>query len=213
MELGTPQQGGVMAEHLEQLWAAAASRKWVQLAYFSPRAGGVSDRKVDPYGLALRRGTWSLVGFCHLRQGIRTFHVHRIRELKVNPSKPKSPDFEVPQGFKLDDYVAAHPWQHRFHEPLVVTIALRGELSRLAGRLFPGGQVEVAGDEARVKVKATYLDGLVRHALSMGHECKVLEPPQAHERWRQMAERVLAQHGGEVPAAPASPEASGGGES
>lgn len=201
MELGTAPQPGVVAAHLEQLWAAAAARKWVQLAYYSPRSGNVSDRKVDPYGLALRRGTWSLVGFCHLRQGIRTFHVHRIRDLKVNPSKPRSADFQVPADFKLDDHVANYPWQHRFHEPIVATLALKGELARLAARLFPGAQVESAGDEARVKVRASFLEGLARYALSLGAECRVLEPPDAVEQWRQMASRVLARH---------QPQASGG---
>ncbi len=80
---------------------------------------------MDPYGLALRRGVWTLVGYCHLRQGLRTFHVHRIRELKVNTAKPRTPDFEVPADFSLDSHVAYYPWQHRFHEPMEVTLSLQ----------------------------------------------------------------------------------------
>jgi len=196
MELGTTQQHApVVASRLEELWDAAAARKWVQLSYHSPKSGSV-ERKVDPYGLALRRGIWSLVGFCHLRQGIRTFHVHRIREMKVNTAKPKSPDFQVPADFKLEDHVAAHPWQPRIHEPVAVTLALSGELSRLAGRLFPGAQVETQDGTARVKVRASYVDGLLRYALSMGSECKVLEPADAVEGWRKMAAQVLSKHQG-----------------
>jgi len=194
MELGTtPQHAPVVASRLESLWDAAAARKWVQLSYSSPKSG-VIERKVNPYGLALRRGIWSLVGFCHLRQGIRTFHVHRIREMKVNTAKPRSADFEVPADFKLEDYVAAHPWQPRIHGPVEVKLALSGELSRLAARLFPGAQVVSQEGVAQVLVRATYVDGLLRYALSMGAECKVLEPPEAVEGWRSMAQRVLARH-------------------
>ena len=135
MELGAVHNPPEFASWLEQLWAAAQSRKHVELSYYSPRGGATTQRRVDPFGLALRRGLWSLVGFCHLRQGIRTFHVHRIRGLAVNAVRPRSPDFEVPQGFKLDDYVASYPWQHAFHEPISVRLGLQGELAPLASGL------------------------------------------------------------------------------
>ena len=55
-------------------------------------------------------------------------------------------------------------------------------------------QVETQDGHARVKVRASYVDGLLRYALSMGAECKVLEPADAVEGWRKMAERVLSKH-------------------
>ena len=205
MELD-PLQGGELAAHLEALWAAAAARKWVQLAYYSPRKDGVTERRVDPYGLALRRGTWSLVGHCHLRQGVRTFHVHRIRELKVNSSRPRSADFQVPADFRLEDHVASYAWQHRIHEPVEVSLHLSGELAPLATRIFPGARVEQKGERVQVTVVATYLDGLLRHALSLGAGCRVVSPPGAVEKLAQMAHQVLSAHrdagpeeGGKVP--------------
>ena len=100
MELDAVARQEEIAPRLELLRAASGARKWVEISYYSPRSGKTTERRVDPYGLAMRRGVWSLVGYCHLRQGIRTFHVHRIRELKVNPAKPRSSDFEVPSGFR-----------------------------------------------------------------------------------------------------------------
>ena len=180
---------------LEQLWTAIAARKSVQLTYFSPRGEGTTtERRVDPYGLALRQGVWSLVGFCHLRQGIRTFFVHRIRAVQMNAQKPRSADFEVPRGFRLDDYVASQVWEHRFHPPLAVTLELRGGLSKMAGGAFPGAQVSRSEGGARVEVKATYLEGLLRHALSLGRDCQVVAPARAVEEYRQMAQRILDAH-------------------
>lgn len=178
---------------LERLWTAIASRKSVQMAYWSPKAQGVTDRRVDPYGLALRQGIWSLVGHCHLRQGIRTFFVHRIRSLTLNPARPRSADFEVPAGFQVDEYVASQPWEFRFHPPVAVTLELRGALARMAEGAFPGGTV-TAGAPARVEVKATYLAGLLKHALSLGADCAVVSPPNAVQEWRQMAQRIYDAH-------------------
>lgn len=38
----------------------------------------ISERDVDPYGVAFYLGYWYLVGFCQLRQSIRTFRIDRI---------------------------------------------------------------------------------------------------------------------------------------
>jgi proteasome accessory factor B len=195
MELGAaPIEEEALGPRLEQLWEASLARKWVQLAYYSPKSK-VTERKVDPYGLALRGGIWSLVGFCHLRQGVRTFHVHRIRNLRMNPAKPKTPDFEVPKDFRLDDYVAANPWQLRLHEPMEVTVSLRDELAPLAARLFPGGALtEEPEGQVTVRLQVGFLEGLLRHALSLGKSCRVLSPPEAVGRYRELALRVLEKH-------------------
>lgn len=179
-----------LATRLDDLWAAAASRKWVEISYFAPQRGDVTRRRVDPYGLALRQGIWSMVGFCHLRQDIRTFHVQRIREHKVNTARPRSPDFEVPDTFKLDDYVASHPWQYRFHEPYDVELQMFEDLVALGANLFPGARVE--GD--RVFVATRYLDGLCRYALSLSPNCRVLGPEKARTRFVEMARLVLGRH-------------------
>jgi proteasome accessory factor B len=196
MELGAVRMDtGEVASTLEQLWAAASARKFVEIVYRSPR-GEVTRRTVDPYGLALRRGIWSLVGWCHLREGIRTFHVHRIRSIERNEQKPRTPDFDVPTDFRLDDYVAAFPWQYRFRPPVDVELTLTGELAPLAPRLF-GSEEVISGDvpgTARVRVRATDLDGLLRYALSLGAACRVDAPAEAVARYREMAERVLERH-------------------
>lgn len=198
MELGASSDANPheLASHLEQLWAAASARKFVELSYWSPRAGEVTQRRVDPYGLALRRGTWSLVGYCHLRKGIRTFHVHRIRALTVNEARPRSADFEVPKDFKLDDWVASAVWQHRFHSPMDVELRLRGELSAMGMRLFADERVETSEGEAKVTVRATFLDGLLRYALSLGPDCRVVGPDEAVARWRHMLARIRDAHAG-----------------
>lgn len=194
LDLGTADAGPELAGKLEALWAASSARKFVDLAYWSPRSGHTQSRKVDPYGLALRRGIWSLVGYCHLRQGIRTFHVHRIQRLTVNPSKPRSADFEVPKDFSLDRYVASQPWQHSFHDPVPVTVELRNELTALAERLLPGAVIERSDGVALATVTATFIDGLSRYVLALAPNARIVAPAPARERFAEMAKKVLGRH-------------------
>jgi proteasome accessory factor B len=190
--------------HLEQLWEACAAHKWVQMSYASPKHPEPTERKVDPYGLVLRRGIWTLVGYCHLRQGVRTFHVHRIRSLKVNTARPRTPDFEVPEGFSFDDHVASYPWQHRFHARLDVRLRLTGELVPRAATLFPGARTAPAADreDLLVELPVTFLDGLLRFCLQLGPGCRVEAPEDAQRRVKEMAARILEKHAvrGEVAA-------------
>jgi proteasome accessory factor B len=193
LELGGVAETQHLPARLDALWGAIGGRKFIEVDYFSIRRKEVTHRRIDPYGLALRRGLWSLVGYCHLRKDIRTFHVHRIRELTVNAKNPKTPDYDVPKDFALDAYVASFPWQHRFHEPVAVELELRGQLKALAPQLFPGSPSQ---GEGRVTVSATDLDGLLRYALSLGAEAKVLGPAEAVSKHREMARNVAALHKG-----------------
>jgi proteasome accessory factor B len=189
LELGALAQTKELPGRLELLWSAINHRKSVDVAYFSPHTRQLTQRRVDPYGLALRRGLWSLVGYCHLRQQIRTFHVHRVRELKVNAKSPKSVDFEVPPGFALREYVAHWPWQHRFHAPIEVELELLGSLQPLARQLFPA---EVSTE--RVTVMATDVEGLLKYVMSLGPQARVVGPAEVKATLRAMAQRVLDAH-------------------
>jgi proteasome accessory factor B len=199
MELGGQEAGPELAGRLEALWGAASTHKKVELVYQSPREERkTTARTVRPYGLALRRGIWSLVGFCELRGDIRTFHVHRIRDLRVNALRPRTPDFEVPAQFRLDDWVARYPWQHRIHAPMEVTLSLSGELASMGARLFPTGRVvEETPERTQVALTVNYLDGLLRAVLSLAPDGHILSPPEAVTRFREMAQRALSRHVGQ----------------
>lgn len=196
LELGAVPDAEALPARLEVLWAAINARKSVTLAYYSPHRDGVTNRTVNPWGLALRRGVWHLVGWCHLRQDVRTFQVHRMRQVEVNAVKPKSPDFEVPKDVSLQAYVATWPWQHRIHEPMEVTIELTGALRSLAAGLFGVTPVQGSGGETRVRLSVTDLDGLVRYVVSQGPDARVVAPAKAVARTRAVLEAVLTAHGG-----------------
>ncbi|HCF60388.1 MAG TPA: WYL domain-containing protein [Myxococcales bacterium] len=179
---------------LETLWGALLARKRVRLSYRALGRDEQTEREVDPWGMCLRRGVWILVGYCHLRQAERTFLVERIARVRVNDERLKSPDFEVPASFRISEVAAEQAWEHRFHPPVEVELQLSAELAPLASRLFPKAAVEAAGEGARVKVVATYLDALLRRVLPLGEGAKVLGSARALARFREMAEAVARHH-------------------
>src|SRR5438477_12386 len=110
------------APRLRELAGAVARRKRVHLRY--DKFGAVTERDVDPYGLAFRGGTWRLVGYCHLRKAQRVCLVDRIDRLEVNEQKPGQPDFQVPDGFDAGEAAGRRPWQWSGSEPIELTLRL-----------------------------------------------------------------------------------------
>src|SRR5688500_1509855 len=98
-----------IGESFATLESAVRFRKKVTFTYAAAGTGTVSRREVDPYGLVYRDAAWVLVGWCHLRKEVRSFRVDRMRDVVMAP-KPKSPDFERPDGLDVRAYASRSPW-------------------------------------------------------------------------------------------------------
>jgi predicted DNA-binding transcriptional regulator YafY len=176
------------APRLRELADAVARRKRVHLRY--DKFGAVTERDVDPYGLAFRGGTWRLVGYCHLRQAQRVFLVDRIERLEVNEQRPGQPDFQIPDGFDAGEAAGRRPWQWTGSEPFEVSLRFAPGSELLAERAFD----EPAGDPVRVRV--TYLHGLLTQVLAHGDRVWIDGPPEARLRARRALMVLIDQHSG-----------------
>ena len=59
------------------LCTATQEHRRVRMAYQS-RGEAQTEREFDPYGLVYRAGRWYIVGWCHLRRGLRSFRLDRV---------------------------------------------------------------------------------------------------------------------------------------
>ena len=101
---------GVGAAALPKLQAAVADRKTVRFAYYAISRDQEMERTVDPYGLQLVSGEWYLVGWCHLREAVRTFRLSRIRS-RVTHATRAPHDFPPPAGFDIAAFRDRPAWQ------------------------------------------------------------------------------------------------------
>jgi predicted DNA-binding transcriptional regulator YafY len=82
------------------LCEAAETQTRARLSYRS-RPGEQTERDFDPYGLAYRSGHWYVVGWCHLRRGLRSFRLDRVQSVRLVGSR-----FSRPEGFDVLAHVA-----------------------------------------------------------------------------------------------------------
>lgn len=84
------------------LFQLSSATQFQQRVYLRYQAEGeaASERDFDPYGIAFRRGRWYVVGWCHLRQAVRSFRMDRILELRVSEAR-----FSPPETFDALHYI------------------------------------------------------------------------------------------------------------
>ncbi len=193
---GAARQAGV----LESLGRALASRKAIRLSYRA-FGGETTERGVWPYGLAYRRGAWFLVGHCLLRDAVRTFQVERIASLEVNELRPKDADFEVPEGFEVQEVVGREAWEYAVHAPLQVELRLDREVALLARSRFGEGAaiVPLPDGAVRVLLDVSYGEALGREVLRLAPHAELVAPATLRDRVARAAAAIAASHLGSAP--------------
>jgi proteasome accessory factor B len=174
------------ASRVEELSRAVAQKKRVHLVYLGAERRDRTERDVDPYGLFQQGGAWYVVGYCHLREAIRTFHVARIESLAVNAAAPRTPDFQPRRDFSLADHATRETWEYAHHPPVHCRVRLHPPLSAEVLASFGGrARVKEEGGGAVVEVDATNAEGLLRHVLGLGDRAEVLAPRDLRQRARE----------------------------
>ncbi|MEW6365724.1 MAG: WYL domain-containing protein [Acidobacteriota bacterium] len=88
-------------ERFDLLVKATLSDRRLRIDYYSAHRGAEEEREVDPYALRFVNGEWYLIGFCHTRGSVLTFHVGRVRA-----AAETGDGFLRPAGFSADAYLA-----------------------------------------------------------------------------------------------------------
>jgi predicted DNA-binding transcriptional regulator YafY len=172
---------GTLADAIER-------RKRVKVAY-RKSDGTVTQRLVDVYGYAWRRGHWIFAGHCHMRDAVRMFYLERVQSLAIAPAQAKKADYAIPADFDIRSWSRQETWDYFVHEPRAALVRFRGSLAALAPKLLPTARFSREPDNARVaRLDVRNLGGLVRQALAWGPEAELLEPAEG----REMAREILA---------------------
>jgi predicted DNA-binding transcriptional regulator YafY len=173
------------APFLEKLRRAAREHRQVDMLYQSTSQAEAAQRQVDPYALVHRSGWWYLVGYCHLRDALRTFRVDRIQSLEL-----LSQTFQPPDDFDIHAYL-----EDEFADQPVVRAKLRfkGEGAFVARSNVAGWDSLEENPDGSVDVilSAPDLTWLASMTISFANLVTVLEPPELREMVRDWARSVV----------------------
>jgi predicted DNA-binding transcriptional regulator YafY len=173
---------------LEKLRRGTRERRSVAMIYRGRGQPEPLRRDVDPYALVHRWGWWYAIGYCHLRQAIRTFRVDRIMQLTLLDQA-----FDVPTDFDIQTFLAAEP-----HTQPQLQVRMRFApdmaLSALDDRAYWETVEEQPDGALVVSFAVPNLEVAVRLVLSYGHQVVVLEPEEMRCLVSERARAIAAQY-------------------
>ena len=82
-------QRHVSSEYFQAITFALIQRKRMTISYFSRPTGGSTVREISPQRLVYYRDNWYLDAYCHKREGLRSFAVDAIKDLKLSEQPVK----------------------------------------------------------------------------------------------------------------------------
>jgi predicted DNA-binding transcriptional regulator YafY len=173
---------------LDTLRQAVREQKQIRLLYQGSQQAAPLEREVEPYALAHSRGWWYVVGYCRLRNAVRSFRVDRIRGLALLET-----GFERPADFDARKYLITEP-QGGLVRVRMRFIPAAAHLA-LNNRLWWESVEQQADGSVRVTVSLPDLTWATSLALSYGPAVTVEEPEElraAVGEWAQAVARLYS---------------------
>jgi predicted DNA-binding transcriptional regulator YafY len=173
------------ADTILTMTSAARDGMSIRLGYRSA-AGDVTDRVVDPYGVAFQSGHWYVVSWDHFREAIRTFRLDRILTTQVT-----SETFQRPEHFDVISEIqhAIRVLMYGIRCEVVLDLTLADAQARVSPT---DGTVEEVEGGTLLRFGADDLEWASSYLVRLECDFVVLQPPELRTSMRRMAARLSA---------------------
>ena len=166
--------------------AALAAGKRVHLRYYVPGRDEATERDVDPIKLLVFEGRTYLRGWCRLAEEVRTFRLDRMLDVEVL-DLPAEVHEEEEESFDADGGL---------FRPSEADVRVELELApggRWLAEYYPcESKIELGDGKLRVVLRTPDTSWVVRRALRLGEEARVIAPAELAEEVRAAAAAALA---------------------
>jgi predicted DNA-binding transcriptional regulator YafY len=177
------------------LCRALRDARMVDLDYAGLR-GETGLRRVEAQRLVHYGGAWYLVAFDHSRNGLRTFHLGRVRSLTVTSETVTKTESDPRWKTELESWLTAGSGIFRGGESYEAKVRLRGTAIRLAERQnWHPSQIDTPGTDA----ESDYVDRtvpvvdtreLLGRILAFGGDAEALSPAEFRTQWEDEIRRL-----------------------
>ncbi len=163
---------------------AIQQRSAVRLKYRASN-DSESERDLDPYGIACLLGAWYVVGWCHLRNAIRSFRLDRVIEIALTDTH-----FSRPEDFDALSYVeqSIATLPRKFTFKVVLKTDIVAAQSAISGVL---GVLEAEREHVLFRGSIDDLQWFARLLAGVPFEFVVMEPPQLRSALHAHAQHLM----------------------
>jgi len=156
----------------------------VTFTYKAPNAPATT-RTVDPVKVHIADAQWYLQGWCHMREGMRTFHLDRVSDIALTDIPIEHAGEPLPALFEPSAFDA------------VARVRFPAAVAPLLGDYLDHAEVTQTKGTCIATMRISDAQSLRRLAARRGGDVEILEPPAARRAAAEWAEAGLAQYGSE----------------
>ena len=180
LTINMPTNQAIDAEVLAR-FSIAAYQCWRIWIDYQGGANERSQREVDVYGLVYHAGNWYAVGYCHLRQDLRSFRLDRVQSIRLLTMQ-----FEPPPNFDALGYLLNSI--ARVPGVWYIEVLLKTTLET-ARRYIPNDMaiLEAVADGVNMILYTDNLDWIARFLLRTAVGFKIYQPSALRDRLREIA--------------------------
>ena len=176
---------------IEQVNQATENCQRIKVFYKPLRSKKHTQRLIDPYKIWFFEGTIYIIGFCHLRNQIRTFVIDRIKMLRITNEK-----FEQPDDFDFNEYIK-HSFKVMRDELFTVKVRFAPTCARYVGeKIWHESQQtkKIADGSLEMTLRVAGLDEIKHWIMGFGSEAYVIEPEKLKDMVKADLKKSLVQY-------------------
>ncbi len=176
--------------HLNEIQYAIASKRVLNIDYYSAYQESTTKRLVEPLGLVFYANKWHLIAYCRLREDLRDFRADRITKISLEQD-----EFDPERHPNYMDFL------HRTFtgtELMEANIRFSKYITRFLGeqKYFHGFVEEKkVGDKVEMKFFTPSYDYLGRWLMSYGNNVEIIGPDAFKEKFHQLLIELMEHHG------------------
>ena len=168
---------------LSAMSSAAQLQQRVHIQYH-PNQGEDTERDFDPYGLTYYLNRWYVVGYCHLRQDLRSFRLDRITQINIVAAHFERPEHFDPLAYLMQT-IAIMP------RPFAFELLLKTDISTAQKEVFDVlGILEASNDGVIMRGSVEDLDWLARQISIFSFDFVVREPVELKAELKKHSEKL-----------------------
>jgi predicted DNA-binding transcriptional regulator YafY len=170
------------SEVISTLSLASQQHRQVRLRYNANNE--ITERVYDPYSVIQYEGRWYVVGYCHLREALRTFRLDRVDRVSLLDTPFTSPsDFDA-LGYMLDSFQTI---PDRWDIEVLLDMPLDEARRHLPREL---ASLEQQGEQVRMRASMPDLDEMARRLVALGCPLTIVGPPELRAAFVKLSAEI-----------------------
>jgi predicted DNA-binding transcriptional regulator YafY len=182
IQMGTPAYRKESPNFLQGIIRAILEHRTIDTVYHTMSRNETTERKIDPYYLVPRDQRFYLIGYCHLKQDIRTFRISRFRKVEVTEELFEKGDFSIKKHLK-------NTWSiEQGDKNITFKVRFSADIARYVKEeeLFVHPRMKDHKDGSMTfEVTVNNEKEFLRWILQYGPSAEILEPKSVREKMRE----------------------------